>query len=136
VGNVFAELTLRNNTDIAKAREGSILENDIRMVKLTALVDTGATSLVINEETCQKLGLFIVEKRNVNIAGGGKIECKVTEPVQICWKDRMVFCNAVVFPEGGTLLGVIPLEFMDLIVDPVRRELVGAHGDHIAMLSA
>ena len=136
MGNVFAELTLRNNTDIAKAREGSILENDIRMVKLTALVDTGATSLVINEETCQKLGLFIVEKRNVNIAGGGKIECKVTEPVQICWKDRMVFCNAVVFPEGGTLLGVIPLEFMDLIVDPVRRELVGAHGDHIAMLSA
>jgi hypothetical protein len=26
-------------------------------------------------------------------------------------------------------LGSIPLEDMDLIVDPARRELIGAHGD-------
>jgi hypothetical protein len=31
------------------------------------------------------------------------------------------------FPE--TLLGVIPLEDMDLMVNPVERCLVGAHGD-------
>jgi hypothetical protein len=27
------------------------------------------------------------------------------------------------------LLGALPLEGMDLIVDPVRRRLAGAHGD-------
>jgi len=135
VGNVYAEITVKNNTDISKAREGSIKENDIRMITLTALVDTGATSLIINEETCQKLGLFIEKTRNINVAGGGKIECKVTEPVQICWKDRMASCNAIVLPEGGTLLGVIPLEFMDLMVDPVRGELVGAHGDEAILLA-
>jgi hypothetical protein len=33
------------------------------------------------------------------------------------------------------LLGVIPLEDMDLIVDPVKQELVGRHGDkEIAMI--
>jgi hypothetical protein len=26
-------------------------------------------------------------------------------------------------------LGVIPLEDMDLVVDPVKQELAGAHGD-------
>jgi hypothetical protein len=33
--------------------------------------------------------------------------------------------------ESDVLLGVIPLEFMDLIVDPVAEQLVGAHGDRI-----
>jgi hypothetical protein len=38
-------------------------------------------------------------------------------------------------PEGKPLLGVIPLEFMDLIVDPVRQELVGAHGDEVILMA-
>jgi len=56
--------------------------------------------------------------------------------------------NAVVLPEGKPLLGVIPLEFMDLMVepqpnpkgegsplDPVNRELVGVHGDHAVLMA-
>jgi len=27
------------------------------------------------------------------------------------------------------LLGIVPLGYLDLIVDPVNQELVGAHGD-------
>jgi hypothetical protein len=29
------------------------------------------------------------------------------------------------------VLGAIPLEDMDLIVDPKRQELIGAHGDEV-----
>jgi hypothetical protein len=29
----------------------------------------------------------------------------------------------------------VPLEMMDLIVDPTRRELVGAHGDEIYFMA-
>jgi hypothetical protein len=43
--------------------------------------------------------------------------------------------NAVVMPEGKPLLGVIPLEFMDLIVDPTRQELVGANGDEALLMA-
>jgi hypothetical protein len=36
----------------------------------------------------------------------------------------------VVVPEAkDVLLGALPLEGMDLIVDPVRKHLAGAHGD-------
>jgi hypothetical protein len=35
----------------------------------------------------------------------------------------------VVSGDGKILLGAIPLEDMDLMVDPVRQELTGAHGD-------
>jgi len=135
MGNVFAEIIVKNNNDLAKFRDGTISENSVRTVTLTALVDTGATSLVINEEICQKLGLSIVNTRTANLAGGIKMECKITEPVQINWKDRQIDINAMVLPGEKILLGIIPLEFMDLMVDPVRQELVGAHGDQAILLA-
>ena len=55
----------------------------------------------------------------------------MTEPVRICWKDRDASFQAAVLPECEVFLGVIPLEFMDLIVDPAAEQLVGAHGDRI-----
>jgi clan AA aspartic protease len=135
MGNVFAEITVKNAGDITLAHAGHINENNIRSVTLTAIVDTGATTLVINEDIFNKLGLSLIETRNINIAGGAKVQCKVTGPVCIQWKDRQAMVSAVVLPEGKPLLGVIPLEFMDLIVDPIRQELVGANGDEALLMA-
>jgi len=135
MGNVFAEITVKNAVDATMARNGQITENDVRTVTLTAVVDTGATTLVINEDTFKQLGLNVLETRYINVAGGGRVLCKVTDPVHIQWKDRLASVSAVVMPEGKTLLGVIPLEFMDLIVDPVRQELVGANGDEALLMA-
>ncbi|MDR2923852.1 MAG: aspartyl protease family protein [Treponema sp.] len=129
MGNVFAEITLKNAVDIGFVNEGRIAEDNVRAVTLTAIVDTGATTMVINEDIFNKLGLSVVETRKINLAGGAKMEGKVTSPVSIQWKDRQVMINAMMLPEGRPLLGLLPLEFMDLMVDPVRQELVGAHGD-------
>ena len=131
MGNVFAELTLKNGGDIVLAQKGHIMEQDVRSVTVNAVVDTGAVTLIINDDVCQKLGLAIEGTRTATLADGNKVNCKITEPVRICWKDRDVSCQAVVIPKGEILLGVIPLEFMDLIVDPVAEQLVGAHGDRI-----
>jgi len=135
MGNVFADITVKNAMDFGRFQAGDIAESDVHSVTLTAVVDTGATSLVIDEDTFQKLGLSVMERRNINLAGGGKIEGKVTSPVNIQWKDRFASVNAIVLPGGKTLLGVIPLEFMDLIVDPVRQELVGANGDEAELMA-
>jgi len=135
MGNVFAEITVKSVRDMGLAHAGHITENNVRSVALTAIVDTGATSLVINEEIFSQLGLSVVEKRYVKLAGGVRMECKVTDPVHIQWKDRFAVVNAVVLPEGQPLLGVIPLEFMDLMIDPVNRELIGVHGDHAELMA-
>jgi predicted aspartyl protease len=82
MGQVFAEITVTNKEDMFKAKNGIITEKDIRSVTIKALVDTGATTLVINNEICSQLGLDIVDTRSVNLAGGGKGLCHVTEPVQ------------------------------------------------------
>ena len=130
MGNVYGEITLKNTLDVYKAKEGLISEKDIRTLTTTALADTGASTLIINEDIRDKLGLSIIGTRIGYLAGDQEIFCKITEPVLIFYKDRITVVHAWVVPgEGQALLGVIPLEDMDLMVDPVRQELVGAHGD-------
>ena len=130
MGDVLAEITLKNGGDLVRARDGHITERNIRAVTVTALVDTGARTLVINENIREKLGLAIVSSFNATLAGGTKASCDITEPVQIYWNGRTSSVQAWVLPdEEDILLGVIPLEEMDLIVDPSNRKLVGAHGD-------
>jgi hypothetical protein len=54
----------------------------------------------------------------------------ITEGVNIYWQDRFTCCNAFVLPnETEVLFGALPLEGMDVLVDPKRERLIGAHGD-------
>ena len=130
MGNVYTKLTLKNSGDLTNVDRGIITKNKVRSTTVTALVDTGATTLIINEKICKKLGLSILKPHTVSLAGGQKSSCKITEPVRIIWKDRDTDCRAWVLPgDDDPLLGVIPLEDMDLMVDPRRKELKGVHGD-------
>jgi clan AA aspartic protease len=136
MGTVYAEITLKNVIDSADYERGLIREQDVRSATVTAVVDTGAMTLVINEELRQKLGLSIKEEKSVLIANGQRIVCPVTEPVDIFWKNRASSQRAVVIPKAEKiLLGAIPLEDMDLIVNPVTQELIGAHGDVVEVLA-
>ena len=132
MGMIQTEITLKNATDESKAREGLIREQEIRSITLTAVVDTGAASLVIGEELREKLGLCIVEERSVKLADGRQTACKLTETVEVHWKNRHWPCAAMVIPNAETvLLGAIPLEGMDLMINPKTQELVGVHGDTV-----
>ncbi|MCL2232604.1 MAG: retroviral-like aspartic protease family protein, partial [Treponema sp.] len=115
---------------------GVINAEDIRTAVVTAVVDTGAMSLVITEELCQRLGLGIKGERTALTANGQRIASKITEAVEIQWKNRISTLSALVIPGAETvLLGAIPLEDMDLMVNPVTQELIGAHGDEVEFLA-
>jgi hypothetical protein len=50
-------------------------------------------------------------------------------PLEVWWKNRHLVCEALVMPDAPeVLLGALPLEHMDLTINP-KRELVGVHGD-------
>jgi len=133
MGTVFTEITLKNGSDLVLAQTGHITDQNVRSITVNAIVDTGAMTLVINEDICQKLGLSVVGSRTAFLAGGVETSCKVTEPVHISWKNRDASCRAWVLPGGdNVLLGAIPLEEMDLAVDPVNKILYGVHGDIVA----
>ena len=112
--------------------DGYLNEKDIRETLVNALVDTGAWTLVINEAVRNKLGLDVREEDWVTLANGVTEMVKKVEPVEVHWKNRSMTCQPILIP--GTdeiLLGAIPMEDMDLIVDPKNQELTGRHGDKI-----
>jgi clan AA aspartic protease len=135
MGEVRTEITPVNIGDTVKARDGFMPESGVRRLTVNAVVDTGAWTLVINEETREKLGLKVKRTGEATVAGGGKVPNQVTEPVMVCWKDRETPCQAVVLPgESEVLMGALPLEGMDLTVNLLRNEVTGAHGDTIRIM--
>jgi clan AA aspartic protease len=140
MGQVFADITLKNAGDAVRVECGAITAPEVRETAVRALVDTGAGTLVINEWVRAKLGLKVVGLKRASLANNQREVCKVTEPVEVIWKDRATACPALVIADqrsvgdGAVLLGAIPLEDMDLIVNPVTRQLEGAHGDEAIAL--
>jgi clan AA aspartic protease len=130
MGTVKTEITLKRSSDVANVLSGLIQEKDVHMLTVQATVDTGAMTLIINEEIRERLGLGVADKKFVRVANGQRVECLVTEPVEVYWENRSSVEKAIVMPGlSEVLLGVTPLEAMDLMVDPVNLKLLGAHGD-------
>ena len=131
MGYVNTQVTLKNIRDVYKAKEGNLPENKIRQETVDVMVDTGATTLVINEQLFKRLGLDVIGEREINLANDATEKCKLSDALEINWKDRSVIMSALVVEDASDiLLGVLPLEGMDLMVDTVNQRLVGAHGDH------
>ena len=131
MGHVNTQITLRNIDDIKQAKKGNLPKDKIRQATIDVMVDTGATTLVINEQLFQQLGLDVIGEREISLANDATEKCKLTEALEINWENRSVVMSAVVIEDAPEfLLGVLPLEGMDLIVDTVNQRLVGAHGDH------
>ncbi len=130
MGIFLEKITLENGRDRLLAKCGDIPESQIRKVDVEAMPDTGAWTLIINEETRQQLGLATVDTVKSTIANGVTDLYDLTEPVEVRWKDRRTSIEAVVIPTAkDILLGAMPLEGMDLYVDPVNKRLAGVHGD-------
>jgi len=130
---VRTEITLKNALDVGDEKRGLITDAQVRSLTVDALVDTGAWTLVINEDTCQKLGLELTGTDYATLGDGSSVDCQVTDGVEVHWKNRHTFCTALVIPGvNEVLLGAIPMESMDLIVHPRTEEIVGAHGDKVS----
>ncbi|MDR1106584.1 MAG: aspartyl protease family protein [Treponema sp.] len=128
MGTFFEKISLTNVKDDVRVECG--LRDEVRTVTLEAMPDTGAWALIINEEVRQKLGLAIVETVESSMADGSTAMHDLTEAVEIRWKNRRTIQQAVVMPDAKeVLLGALPLEGMDLYVDPVNQRLAGVHGD-------
>jgi clan AA aspartic protease len=130
VSIVYTEITLKNAVDLANAASGIVKDHEVRQTTVQALVDTGAWTLVINEEIRNKLGLRIVGTDSGTLADGTKDSYHIAGPLEVLWKDRRANCDALVLPHAEeVLLGAIPLEALDLTVNPRKEEVVGVHGD-------
>ena len=130
MGQVYTDITLKNAGDLTLVEYGHKQEHEIRFKIMSILVDTGAITLIINDDIRQELGLKLREAQSARLADNTSISVQIADPVEISWKNRKMTCQPWVIPNAEKpLLGLIPLENMDLMVDPVNREIVGIHGD-------
>ena len=130
MGMVKAEITLKNSADVSMVKRGLMKDSEVRQVTVTSVVDSGAITLVINEEIRKKLGLEIIGNQGAELADGTWSNYPVTEPVDVHWKNRDTSCRALLLANASKVyLGAIPLEGMDLMVNPVNQEIAGVHGE-------
>ncbi len=101
-----------------------------QQVQINALVDTGATFMCVTEEIALQLGFDITEvsQQVVTLADGHQRKVPRIAPIEIAFENRTYVTEAVVLG-NEPLLGVIPMEAMDLVVDP-RRQVLTVNPQH------
>ncbi len=95
---------------------------ELAALRVMALVDTGAITLRIPEHVAVQLSLSELERREVTTATGNRVSVPYVGPVQVGFGNRSCFTGALVLGES-VLLGAIPLEDMDLVINPRRQEV-------------
>ena len=131
MGRVTVEATVENLSDLFLADRGVGRAEDVRRVVIPdALVDTGATMLSLPKRYIEQLGLKkAYEKRGMS--AGGPITANVYQTVRLNVQGRHCVIDVAELPdEVPALIGQVPLEIMDWVVDPKGQRLIGnpAHG--------
>lgn len=117
MGVVYAEVELINIEDVDNAKRYRIGQEEIRRLRLSMLVDSGAYMMAINETIQSQLEIPFREKRKVQLASGQVAEYDVVGPIEVRFANRSAICSAFVLPgDSEPLLGAIPMEEMEATI--------------------
>jgi predicted aspartyl protease len=135
MGRVLTEATIENLEDLWAAKRGLLPPEQVRLIVVAdALVDTGATLLSLPARLIQQLGLSRTSSKRVSSSLGlGK--AAVYDAVRQTILGRTCTMDVMEVPDSvPVLIGQLPLEHLDLVVDLRSRSLIGnpAHGgEHV-----
>ena len=130
VGKVPVKIKLTNQGDLV-AVQRKLSKAKPRTIQAEALVDAGATRLYLQSSLIKALGLrkeSEVQSRTTN----GVRRRAVFEPVRLELMGRNgVFQAVEMDADVPSLLGQIPLEYLDFVGDPRSQKLIPnpEHGD-------
>lgn len=126
MGKVLVAAKVENLADLMKVRDGGLSAGEVRCLELTnALVDTGATMLSLPRRLIQRLGLQRHRTRTAKTSAG-PAEFGIYEPVRLTVQQRDCVIEVAELPDDcPTLIGQIPLEMLDFVVDPIGQRLIG-----------
>jgi len=98
------------------------LSQELAPLEVSALADTGAVHLCIPEHVALQLQLQELEKREVVLADGHRRTVPYMGPVEVRFRNRRCFTGAMVLG-NEVLLGAIPMEDMDLVLQPQLQSI-------------
>ena len=119
MGLIYADLELVSAGDVELHRQGYIKKDMIKKVNITALVDSGAYMMCINEHIKNQMDLMKIGTSEAEMADGTIAKVDVVGPLIVNFKNRTTSCNAMVLPgKSEVLLGAIPMEDLDVVLVP------------------
>lgn len=98
-----------------------ILSNPVKPelspIEVKCLVDTGSTFLCIPKHIAIQLQLTELETREATLADGSCQTVPYAGPIKINFQNRNCFVGTLILGDE-VLLGAVPMEDMDLVVQP------------------
>jgi predicted aspartyl protease len=124
MGQVTTRIKVANWLDLEKLALGERSEPP-RSAEADALVDTGAMRFYLQSSVVKQLGLRPVRKVLSRMMADVNVERTVYSPVDLEIQGRSGTFEVVEVPDSlPNIVGQIPLEQLDWIVDPPNRRLI------------
>jgi predicted aspartyl protease len=125
-GKVTVPARIENLQDAYEAESGTRPAGDVRTVEVpNALVDTGATMLSLPRRLIAQLGLKRTRSKTARTPAG-IVEFGICGAVRLTVLGRDCVLEAAEIPDDcPVLIGQMPLEGLDFVVDPIGQRLIG-----------
>jgi clan AA aspartic protease len=96
-------------------------------MEVSALADTGAVHLCIQEHLAIQLQVEALEQREVVLADDRRRTVAYVGPIEVRFQNRRCFTGAMVLGDvmmgDEVVLGAIPMEDMDLVLRPQLQSI-------------
>jgi len=107
---------------VGHVREPVKLYYGSRSMEVAALIDTGATTLILPKGVAEELGVEALGEMDVELADGSlRRVCYGVVEVEV--RERRAPVIAAIVERGEVCVGVEALERLGLAVDPARGEI-------------
>ena len=125
MGRTVVHAKVENITDFLNVQTGQLSPDQVRSVAVDdALVDTGSKLLGLPKGLIQQLGLTHFETRRA-LTTAGIIDSNIYAAVWLTIEGRQCTVDVVeVADDCPVLIGYVPLELLDLVVDPAGQRLI------------
>lgn len=131
MGRVTVPAIIESLEDLYRVQRGELAAEQVRRIEVDeTLVDTGATGLSLPRRMVEQLGLLPIRTRRA-VTTAGVRDVPTYGAVRLTVQGRDCVCDVTEVDDAcPVLIGQVPPELMDLVVDPARRQLIGnpAHG--------
>ncbi|OYU96598.1 MAG: clan AA aspartic protease [Bacteroidetes bacterium B1(2017)] len=89
----------------------------LKPIEIKCLVDTGSTFLCIPQHLAIQLQIETLETREATLADGTSMKVPYAGPIKISFENRSCYIGTLIIG-NEVLLGAVPMEDMDLVVQP------------------
>lgn len=126
MGKLVVPAKIENLFDVVNRERGFLADHEVRAVSVVdALIDTGATTLLIPKRLLEPLGLHPYRTHRSRTVSG-LVDHRIYTAVRLTVQGRDCISDVIEIADDlPVIIGQVPIELMDWVIDLKRRKLTG-----------